>query len=88
MDERTLSINAIAKKIALLTEAMKNMAQVMDLSADDLQAFERYTENQHTVGPILDPTGYRDLLYSKGFEKLEKRLKLIRALLEVIEAEE
>lgn len=49
---------------------------VLSLDTDTLEAAIAHGERSLGVGPILDPTAFRD-----GHEELEKQLKAMRAVL-------
>lgn len=63
-----------AHKMAM--EAIGMLYQVLNQHRKQFEELIESERNMHTVGAILDPTLYRDMLYSRSFAQ---QMRLVRA---------
>jgi hypothetical protein len=82
------SMAEIGVEINTIVQTLQAVMIQFELTPEELARFARYVENQHTVAPILDPTAYRNLLYSGGFDELERRITAIREVLRLCKEKE
>lgn len=78
---------AIAEAITQVVSSAIFAMVTSGLDQDDLNHFRQYVERQHSIGSLLDPTAYRDVLQSNGFERISARLKLLDQLVELTASE-
>jgi hypothetical protein len=59
-------------------DAIGFMHQVLSPHREQFETLVKATRDMHSIGVILDPTLYRDMLYSKSFDQ---QIRLARAAL-------
>ncbi len=67
-----LIANAIEKLRAAMGES--GLTQVR------LEGFRDYAAKMESVGFVIDPTAYRDVLYADGFEEFRRRMEVLDTL--------
>lgn len=72
----------------MLKEFLNNLVrQIAFIPTDVLEAYlheyHSHIQHAHSVGPILDPTGYRNALHGHEFENAERQLKMTEHILEI-----
>ena len=78
----TFRLAMIGKGLNDLVVAVGEAYHASPLTQSLITEFREYEQRIEHIGHITDPTGYRDLLYSGGFEEAARRRKLIAALIE------
>lgn len=72
----------------MLADFLLNIVrQIAIVPTEELEAhIERSADSlsrAHAMGPILDPTAYRNTLYGGGFDAAENHLKMVKHLLSI-----
>lgn len=74
-------LDIIGIQIGACIQQIIEMVQQSGLTQEDLNKFEQYVNRQESIGAIFDPTAYREMLQTNGFEESKKRTALIRSAL-------
>ena len=72
------------QKVGLIVAIINVALELADLSVADLDELRRYTSHVASIGPILDPTGYRNLPY-RAESQVKKRVDVLLAAMRLEE---
>jgi len=71
----------IGKEIGTIFEIIKEI--VSDLTIDEIKRFEEYVKEQETISPLFNPTLYLRLQNNNSFERIVRRIKLLKEIKEI-----
>ncbi len=70
----------VAERINLLTRVIQLAWHAYPLMPTELDEFKAYVQSVHNVGPIFNPTAYREMLHADAFEQVSDRLDMLIAV--------
>jgi hypothetical protein len=73
-------------KHRMAMEAIGFMAQLLGPHREQFEILIKAEQDAHSFGHILDPTLYRDMIHSKGFEQQIRLCKAALVFLDIIDS--
>lgn len=74
-------IQAVGEKIGRAIQAIIELVRDEGITEEELSAFMQYLGEQQALGPLLDPTAYRELQNIDGIDEAKKRVAFLRSAL-------
>lgn len=76
MDPAEKYRDKVSPEHKMAMDAIGFMRQILGQHREQFDALLKSEQHMHSVGGLLDPTLYRDMIYSKSFEQ---QMRLVRA---------